>query len=366
MYVITNRAVDNSRRGLKKFLSTSGKEGALDLRVVEVTGSKSSPTVKILPDQVAKTEVKRLQRKFNLDIDTNAIHYQSLALACRLFETARKEKKHIVLLVHGYNNDMQDVVAATRDLERLYPKTLFVPFSWPAKGGGAVSGTANYLDDKRDARASSGALDRVIALIRHYHLLLTEGSNKDLWTKAESKHPDNPEAAREHYVALQERLCKVTVNLVCHSMGCYLLKHAALPTQTSIRKLVFDNVCLIAPDANNEDHKEWLDVIESRGTTYVMINEDDHALKWARRKPGEEQKRRLGHYLKRLDSRYGTYLDVTGSKGVGDNHSYHRLARSKTSPKFHKMFERVFTGEFPERFTSQMEYLPDINAYRVK
>ena len=53
---------------------------------------------------------------------------------------------------------MRDVMDAAFDLEKRYEVEV-IPFSWPANGGG-VGGKLSYLSDKRDARASAGALER--------------------------------------------------------------------------------------------------------------------------------------------------------------------------------------------------------------
>ncbi|MEM1435280.1 MAG: alpha/beta hydrolase [Pseudomonadota bacterium] len=366
MYLVTNRALDSSRRGLNKFLSTSGQEGALNLRIVEIAGTRRNPTVAVLDDQLSAAAVRRLNRQHDLNLDPEVPQYQSVAVACELFARARAERKHILFYVHGYNNDVSAVVDAARELEANYPELIVVPFSWPAKGGGSLSGTANYLDDKRDARASSGALDRVFGIVRRLHLLLTEAESRRLWTRTLEKYPDNPERAREHYVALQSRVCRVTLNLLCHSMGNYVLKYAAIPSETNIRRPVFDNVCLVAADCNNHDHVPWLGEIDCRGGVYVVINEDDYALRWSRIKPGEEQQRRLGHYLKNLAAPNAIYVDLTRAPGVGESHGYFKGEVIRNSAKLRRFFNRLFTGEHPERYVSQLKFDAGSNAYRLK
>ena len=134
-----------------------------------------------------------------------------MRIACELNVLARKKNKHLLLYVHGYNNDMPDVIGTCMALEKLY-NVIVVPFFWPANGGGA-SGAAAYVSDKRDARASADAL-------------------------------------------------------------------------------------------------------RPRNRLYVVINEDDFALKWSRRKPGDEQLARLGHYLKNLVARSAYYINVTNASWV--------------------------------------------------
>ena len=366
MYLITNRATKRERGGLDIFLSTPSPEGANNLRIAKITGRGSSTRAEMLPDELSARRLQQLERTYRLTLDPKETYYRSLEMACLLSDQARKEKKHILFYVHGYNNDVADIVASVRQMERQYPNLLVVPFSWPAKGGGALSGTANYLDDKRDARVSSGALDRVFEHIRSTHQLLVEAQNKELWEAAKRRHGANLEAARAAFAAAQARVCKVSINLMCHSMGCYVLKYATLPAAAKIRTVIFDNVCLVAADTNNHDHIAWVQEIEVKGGVYVVINEDDNALQWSRRKPGDEQRARLGHYLHGLNASNGVYVDITRASGVGAEHSYFKGKVVRDNAKLGRLFGKMFSGDRPERFSSQMTYAADINAYRLK
>ena len=365
MYLVTNRNLKREQGGIEIFESQLNRKGANELRLVEVTGPMNNLRAKALTDKLSTSRVQQLQAQFNLDIDPSQPYYASLEVACELFQRARKECKHLLLYVHGYNNNVKDVVQTARELEKTYPDVIVLPFTWPAKGGGAVSGTANYIDDKRDARTSEGALDRVFEIFREFHALLVEGQSAELWVRAKRKHPQNHERAREEFVRLQNRICQVSVNLLAHSMGCYVLKHATVPTNARIRKLVFDNVVLVAPDTNNHDHSSWLSAIESRNGTYVTINEDDFALQWSRRKPGEEQRARLGHYLKGLNTPSATYVDVTSASYVRDSHSYFHGQPVLKNSKLRRLFSDLFTGESPQLKSTRLRYYPEVNAYRL-
>lgn len=366
MYLITNRAIIRERGGLDIFQSTPSLEGANNLRIAKITGRGSNTRAEVLPDELSPTRLKQLANKYKLDLDPNTTYYRSLEVACLLFDQARREKKHILFYVHGYNNDIADIVSNVRQMERQYKDLIVVPFSWPARGGGALSGTANYLDDKRDARVSSGALDRVFEHIRGIHAMLIKAQNADLWAAAKRRHGANLEAARGAFAAAQARICKVSINLMCHSMGCYVLKYATLPAASKIRNVIFDNVCLVAADTNNHDHPSWVETIEVKGGVYIVINEDDDALQWSRRKPGDEQRARLGHYLHGLKAANGVYVDVTRASGVGDEHSYYKGKVIRENAKLRRMFAKIFNGDRPERLSSQMRYAPDINAYRLR
>ena len=146
-------------------------------------------------------------------------------------------------------------------------------------------------------------------------------------------------------------------------MGNYLLKYATKPSASMMRELVFDNINMVAADTNSKNHKQWIGGMESRSGIYVVINEEDSALGYSRKKPGEEQLARLGHYLKGLNSGNASYLDVTSASYVDDEHSYFKDTPVRKNVKLKAMFAALFEGGRPE---SKMRYRPDINAYEVK
>jgi len=362
MFVITNRKLESDKGDLSIFSKYPNEKGANELRLVEVIKSKNTYKAKLLDDELSKTRIKEIAVQCKIELDTSKKWYQSLDVACQLYKQCLKNKKHILVFVHGYNNDMSDVLATAEKLEKLY-KVSVVPFSWPANGGGEVSGAASYLSDKRDARVSTGALDRFLERLQSYHEIFSAARKGRQWNVAIKKHPDNHEEARAEYAREQEKDCGMSINMVCHSMGNYLLKYATMPSASQMRRLIFDNVCIVAADANNKDHKKWVEEIQSRLGVYIVINEDDSALKWSRRKPGEEQLARLGHYLKGLNAMNTSYLNVTDAPFVGGEHSYFKGDPVSKNSRLKKMFASIFEGRRPER---EMKYRTDINVYELR
>lgn len=360
MFVITNRVVDASKTNLDAFGKDPNPAGPNELRMVKVTG-RSHFKVTVLKDRLSTAEVAALITKYKLKIDKSKPWYASLPVACELFARARKEKKQVLLFVHGYNNDMRDVLKTAIDLESLY-KVIVVLFSWPANGGGKVSGTAAYLSDKDDARSSATALHRAVSKVHFYHGLLTEVVREQLLAEALEKHKNNRERAQLHFTRMLSHQCDATLNLLCHSMGTYVLKYAAKPSSSSLRSLVFDNIGLVAADVNNPGHEHWLQNLPCRNRLYVVINENDNALSWSRRKPGAEQKARLGHHLRHLGAENAYYLDVTRNRGVGDEHSYFKGEIIRKNTRLKRIFARVFEGGKAEQL---MDYHADINVYRT-
>lgn len=362
MYIATNRRINESAKGLGIFGSMPNEQGPNELRLVKVSRSGSKFQAEVLKDKLTAEEVAALNQKYKLEIDLSKEWFASLQVACEIMEEAQRQKKHVLFYVHGYNNDVNNVVKTAMALESLY-NVIVVPFTWPANGGGPISGTAAYLNDKRDARVSADALNRFIQKILQYHLLLTETRSLQLWDRADKKFPDNPDAARNYYVELQDKECQITLNLLCHSMGNYVLKYALMPGNSDAAGLVFDNVALVAADTNNPKHEQWLERIQVRKRLYVIINENDFALNWSRRKPGEAQLARLGHYLKNLVARNAHYLDVTQAGRVKSEHAYFQGTPVQKNPELKIMFERVFEGGVAE---IGLDYRADINAYILR
>ena len=162
MYLITNRAL-NKGQGLSVFGKLPSPKGPNEIRIVDVNKKNNSWSVRVVT----------LKKKYSLDIDINIPWHSSLRVACELFERAQNEKKSILFYVHGYNNDVRDVINAAHLIEKQYKDVIVVPFTWPANGGGSLTGTASYLSDKSDARTSVFALNRVVGKIQYYHALLT-------------------------------------------------------------------------------------------------------------------------------------------------------------------------------------------------
>ena len=223
-----------------------------------------------MANQLGKETVKALSKKFNLDLDISIPWYGSLQVACELFQKARDENKSILLFVHGFNKDVEDVLKAAHEIEQLH-NVIVVPFTWPANGGGAVSGTLSYKSDKSDARVSAGALNRAIGKIQQFHLLLTAARKKQLQQRADKKCPDNPVAAHSHFVRLMEKDCSVTLNLLCHSMGNYVLKHTLSTSENISSKLVFDNINLVGYASSDESNPESLASLRADLVSKLLI-----------------------------------------------------------------------------------------------
>ena len=363
MYVVTNRRVNGRREGLEVFGDTPNRVGPNELRLVRITKEGARFRSELLTDKLTRAEVRELKRRHHLDLDEREDWFASLRVACELMAEAARTRRHLLIFVHGYNNDMQDVLETAETLQTLY-NVIVLPFSWPANGGGPVSGTAAYLSDKQDARVSMDALNRFLDKVHFLYEALTAARRAFLWRQAEADDAGrgNHEAIQARFAELQAADCRVTVNLMCHSMGNYVLKYALQPTSGAAARLIFDNVSLVAADTNNEDHQRWVERIQVRNRLYITINENDFALGWSRRKPGEAQGVRLGHYLRNLTARNAWYIDLTRAGAVGNAHGYFVGAPVANNPSLKALFKAAFEGG---RAEDTLDFAADINAYRL-
>ena len=345
MYILTNREVIESKTGLEQFGKRVNAKGPSELRVAEVTRCGQDWQVEFPHDTLSPGLARDLIDKRRLPLNPADSHFATLKAACELADEARSRKRHILFFVHGYNNDMGDVVQQACALQERYP-VIVVPFSWPANGGG-VSGIVSYESDKRDARASTGAMERVLRKFHGYRKGLTEARRQALWQTAGERHPHNNPEREALYAALLDRDCPFTVNAMFHSMGNYLLKHMLKSSIADGTGLIFDNVLLVAADTNNLDHKLWVERIRFRKRLFITINENDYALAASRAKAGPEQLARLGHFLRNLDAGNAHYINFTGVPEVGKSHAYFNDP-AQNNEQVREFFTRAFTGDTAE------------------
>ncbi|MGN5106184.1 alpha/beta hydrolase [Aeromonas caviae] len=305
MFIVTNRMVNEQGKTPSEIFGEKPAEGPNELRLAEARRQGKQWQLDLLPDQITA------EMAASVGLDPDLPHPASAYVARKLLErcagtgsTAKqklKTGKHLLLFVHGFNNDLDDVLERAAGLEARYGVEVLC-FSWPANGGGA-RGVLSYKSDKRDALASAGALDRVLEKMKG---LLDEFNGQyvtQLEEKAQKKFADNGEAWDRYFAKEVNKRCPFTINLLLHSMGNYLFKHLLGSTTYHANQLLFDNIIMAAADTNNELHAQWVDRIQCRNRLYITINERDGALMASRMKMGEQQKARLGHYTRRLDAR---------------------------------------------------------------
>jgi esterase/lipase superfamily enzyme len=360
MYVVTNRDIRLSKTGLDQFGSKPNRLGPNELRFAEVNKEGKGWQVKWLDDKLSSSKIKSLKSKFKLDIDETRGHYASLEVACGLAEKSRKNETNVMFFVHGFNNDIESVLKRAEEFQKLY-KVEVIPFSWPSNGGG-VKGVVSYKSDKRDARSSTGALERMMAKVGDYLDLISRARRNEIRSIVEAKCPLDREKQNVLYSKLLEKDCPFKVNILFHSMGNYLYKSMLKSSITEGNKLVFDNVMLVAADTNSKNHIEWVDKIRCRRRCYITINENDQALAASRAKFGDQQLARLGHYVRNLNSRQVYYINLTDASWVRDSHSYFESAVVKKNTKVFKFFDEAVNGKFAEK---KLKYQSSGNYYEI-
>lgn len=353
MYLVTNRAVHASKPGFDVFDELPNPKGPHELRFAEVLRSDSGYAIEILDDRLSRAE------KAALGLPVSKTAHRSQLVARTVFDKIRREKKNLLLFVHGYNNNVEAVVERAFGLQETFGVEVLA-FSWPANGGGA-SGVLDYKSDKKDARASIGALDRVLDKTREYLHLLREEELKRIRAEASDRFRNDAETRDEFLSRAILEDCPFRVSLMLHSMGNYLLKQLLKSTLYSGDELLFDNVIMVAADTNNQGHREWIDRIEFRNRLYVTINENDSALRFSRMKGGFEQRARLGHFPYELDSRRVVYVDMTRASNVGDSHAYFE-GDSLQNDALRKFFDEALNGKVAE---ADLEYDASRNLHSI-
>jgi len=344
MFIITNRRLNEKESGLNVLDDVPNEKGPNELRVLKATPSRRTWKLIPIPDKLPQSWVDEIKTKTRLDLARLAEDkplYGSRWVADQVFAAG----KHVVFFVHGYNTNVEDALNRSRQIEKDF-KVQVVLFSWPANGGG-LRGTASYLSDKNDARASDTALFRALKVAGEHLMAVRGEAVHGVIDDLAAMHPGDP-AKRERLIAATvARQCPMTINLLAHSMGNYLLKQVYKTSLSAALPLLFDNVLLAAADANNLDHAAWVNRIDFRNRLFICINEDDYALGFSRLKGGDLQLDRLGHYSRRLDADRATYVDFTGARHVGKAHTYFG-GDPLDNAEVRAFFASAFAGGRPE------------------
>jgi esterase/lipase superfamily enzyme len=354
MLIITNRRVREGKSTVNSAFGKKPAEGPNELRLAHASRKNKKWHIDVLPDLVTPTGKKASSQQH----DSNTL-FASDYVARQLIERLNTagQGKHLLLYVHGFNNDLESVLNRAEKLQQNYNLEVVV-FSWPANGGGA-QGVLSYRSDKRDALASVGALNRVLerlqTIVQQQHAEFIE----KLEQETEAKYGQNAEKWDRYFAAAVAARCPFTINLMLHSMGNYLYKHLLSSSVYNGNQLIFDNIVMVAADTNNEHHARWVENIQCRNRLYITLNEDDSALRASRMKMGEQQKARLGHYIRRLDAKTATYINFTGQQHVGSSHAYFE-GDAIDNTKVRSFFQQAFTGQTAE---DSLSYDPARNLY---
>ena len=209
MFIVTNREVferGKKKTGVDRFGKTLNPKGANELRVAEAVRTSAGWSVTMIPDE-ATPAMKATVGLGDVPDPVPASRYVARRLLGRINPRRAKELqikdakgpgKNLLFFVHGFNNNVKAVLDRARNFETLYDVEVLA-FSWPANGGGA-RGVASYKSDKRDAKASIGALDRVLESMLGRLAELNGTYLEKVRADAMRQFEDDPER-REKYIS---------------------------------------------------------------------------------------------------------------------------------------------------------------------
>lgn len=315
-----------SNRNLKEEFANSGVGGA------DAFGEQlniDGPTeIRLANVSVKNNEwvVKLVKEPENMTTD----NVPSRAEFQKVMGKCKKENKHCVFFVHGYNKPFEESLEQAWSIQERYGVEV-VLFSWPSNTGGTP--ITEYKNVKRVARVSTGALDAVFEKLSKYIQM-----------------PFNRDALME---------CDVTINLLTYSMGNFLFQSYIEGSKYDDETRMFTNVIICQGDCDNEDHETWIDDIEVGKRIYVTINENDKILGWS---DFNFQKDRLGRTARNLIAINPVYLDFTDSPGMGKTH---QIWGKDTNDTVKQFFIGALTGRKGETIDN-LFYDSRVNAFKVR
>lgn len=321
VYFATNRNPDDASNPTN-FGDTFSTNDLGDLRFgqVQVTGGKmDNSTIKVLPDNPNEG---------------------SQALFDKLRETMKRQSQDSLIFIHGFNVSFKSAVESAAKISvrygelsgNSYTPNIFV-FSWPSNGK-----LFEYKNDRHDAEASGYAFARGLEKLSNF----LRGSNP-------------------------QESCQQRINLMAHSMGNYVVRHALQQIQqisgnVSLPRL-FDNIILTAADEDDDafehDYKlARLPELSQRITIYCNI--EDKALSVSDITKGNPD--RLGHDGPRKPHQVSSkviIVDVSEVVSGFSEHSYHvdddNVAQDMIA---------VMQGQNPDMLPSRI-YVPHANKFRL-
>lgn len=191
--------------------------------------------------------------------------------------------KDVLIFIHGYNVSWEEAVGSALSLQLMVNRKkqpgekhiLVVLFSWPSDG--SILPFAAYKSDRSDARDSAQAVGRGLLKLRDFlSKLQNNNDDKEL----------NP--------------CNKKINLLCHSMGNYVLQNAlkklvGYSTGSRMSRL-FENIFLCAADVDDdvfEKENKMGKVHELCNRLTIYFNNEDVGMYISDFTKGHPQ--RLGH-----------------------------------------------------------------------
>lgn len=312
--VITNRFLNPDGSNTNLFGEKPNSKGLDELRLAKAEFDDAGWQVELLPEGNLETGPMPSQLLF-----------QEIMEGIR----AGKYRQHWVFYIHGFNQSFAQSLEASREISRIYDVDVIL-FSWPSNPGGFV--TDEYKQAKQAARASANAIDRALGKLADYLI-------------------NRPQLAIQ--------TCRVSINLLVHSLGNYLVENFVRRPIFLPEKRIFDNILFHQADVDNHLHRFWVDRLSYSRRIYITINEEDLVLKASDLiNPG-----RLGNTLQSLNSTQALYMDFTFGTHVSGIHNLFLEVLENASAR--EFFQQVFWGARGEDVDG-FQFDARINAFRLR
>lgn len=264
----------------------------------------------------------------------------SKALFAQLRQSMKSQSMDSLLFIHGFNVSFKAAVESAALIGERYAKlsnktyqpNIFV-FSWPSDGE-----VSSYVNDRHDAEASGYAFARGLMKLAAF----LKGADK-------------------------EEACQQKINLMAHSMGNYVLRHALqqakkITNDVSLSR-IFDNIVLTAADEDSDtfefDHKlAKLPELAQRITVY--FNNGDLALATSELTKGNPD--RLGHDGPSKPHQIAAKVVIVDASDVvhgTSEHSYH-VEEDKVAIDIIAVLQGQSSDKIPAR-----QYVPHANKFRL-
>ena len=220
----------------------------------------------------------------------------------------KNNKKDCVVYIHGYNKKFKESIKQAHDISQLYGVGV-IAFSWP-------SNPRIWVSEEEYKEAMSIASNSIVALDRTLE-------------KVELCARDDRRVKS-----------KISINLLIHSLGNYILEKFVKDPIFSGETRVFDNIIMNAADVDLDTHVEWTKNMKYARRVYATINDKD----WILNLSESVNPDRLGNTPRHLTSDRLTYFDLSDGKNVGNKHQ-HFGTTARRNPVVKQFFSNVLHGK---------------------
>jgi esterase/lipase superfamily enzyme len=318
--VVTNRRLNPDASDEQLFGEKPNIEGLDELRVAEATYDLASERwrLDLLEDDPATWQGD----ENNANLPSRQLFQKVIAEIA-----AGNLTQSWVFYIHGFDQSFEQVLNASRDISERYQVNV-ICFTWPSNPGGFV--TNEYRRSQQAAKASANAIDRALEKLGRY--------------------------LRDRATA-QFNQCRISINLLVHSQGNFLMESFVRDPVFSNETRLFDNIIFHQADVDSNTHPEWIDRVVAGKRIYITINESDSVLKASNLINSD----RLGSTLVGLTAQRAIYIDFTDAAGVGYAHNL--FLGVPDNNQVVEFFQRVLTGRRGER-VSGLSFDSRVNAFR--